>query len=368
MTSNENTVALGRGNRTVTVEIARTDLAFHPVEIDTATPTGGKIAKVAGFNSDQHPHVMQWLPDGDLEDIRVQEEADLSKSIKFIVAENSSSHRITINDETLDWPADVISGAVVRKLGKIDPADDIYLERDDEPDLLVRDQDLIKIKAEGVEEFKSRKPDVWKLNVQGKVIVSKSSTISAADAMAEANFDPNAWIMILKVQGQPKRQLQPSDVIDLTTPGIEKIRLTAKDVNNGEAPPAPRRDFALQSVDEQYLDALGFRWETDATGRWLIIHDYPVSPGYTVTKVTLAIQVLPTYPQTQIDMFYVYPALVRRTGGAIPATQTTATIRGLSFQRWSRHRGAGSKWNPKTDNVITHLAIVESAIAKEVGQ
>jgi len=37
------------------------------------------------------------------------------------------------------------------------------------------------------------------------------------------------------VAGQPKRQLQVGDDIDLRAPGIEKVRLTAKDVNNGEA-------------------------------------------------------------------------------------------------------------------------------------
>ena len=365
MTTDDTAAAQGRSK---TIEVAGTDLVFREIELDTDTPTGGKIAKEAGFNGDQHPYVLQWRKDGDLEDIRPHEEADLSKSRRFIVAEASSANRITIDDDQYDWPADVISGTVVRKLGSIPAAKAIYLEREDEPDRLVNHDDVVKIKGDGVEEFKSRKPPSWELNVQGKPVVSTSPTISVVDALTRAGFDPNAWLIFLRVQGEPKRQLQAGDTVDLTTPGIEKIRLTAKDVKNGEALPAPRREFSLQAVDEEYLNDLRLRWETVAAGRWLIIYDYPVSAGYTVANVTLALQVLPTYPQTQIDMFYVHPPLARQAGGVIPTTQAVAMINGLSFQRWSRHRGTGSKWNPQIDNVITHLALVESAIAKEVGQ
>ena len=137
-----------------------------------------------------------------------------------------------------------------------------------------------------------------------------------------------------------------------------------------EARTAPSRDFALLEADESYLDDLGLRWETrNSDGhRWLIIHDYPVPAGYTVTTTTLALMIPPTYPQAQIDMFYAYPPLQRATGGVIPATEAVQSIGGLPFQRWSRHRGNVVPWNPQRDNVVTHLALVESSLAKEVGE
>ncbi|MCY0154980.1 hypothetical protein OEG86_25305 [Hoeflea alexandrii] len=104
------------------------------------------------------------------------------------------------------------------------------------------------------------------------------------------------------------------------------------------------------------------------SNRWLIIRDYPVPEGFTVPAITLALQVPESYPQSQIDMFYCHPVLHRTDGAAIPATEATQNIGGISYQRWSRHRGPGSPWNPAKDNVVTHLALVESAIAKEVGQ
>lgn len=369
MTIEENSASPAHGGTQVTIRVAGTDLVFREVDLSTATPTGGKIAKASGFTSDQHPYVLQWREDGDLEDIRTHEEADLREGMSFIVAESSGSNRITIDGDQYDWPADVISGSIVRKLGNVPADKSILLEREDEPDRPVLDTDLIPIKRDGVEAFKSRKA-VWELVVQNVKIKSDTPEIRASDAMTQAGFDEaSAWIITLKVAGQPKRQINASEMIDLRTPGIEKVRLTPKQVDNGEARSTPHRDFALLTVDHTYLDNLGLRWETLIEGaqRWLIISGYPVSPGYQVSAVQLALLIPATYPQAQIDMFHVFPALVKNDRGAIPNLMVQS-IGGVTFQTWSRHRGQGSRWNPRRDNVVTHLALVESAIAKEVGE
>ena len=57
---------------------------------------------------------------------------------------------------------------------------------------------------------------------------------------------------------------------------------------------------------------------------------------------------------------------LRMIGGFTLPTAGRVLIGGLSYQQWSRHRGQSSAWRPDTDNVVTHLALVESALAKEV--
>lgn len=163
--------------------------------------------------------------------------------------------------------------------------------------------------------------------------------------------------------------MQLTDTVDLRRPGIEKLRLTPKEVGNGEAPAASRA-FALLDADEDYLDKLGLRWETIIEPdhrRWLIIHNYPVPTGYTVKRTLLALEIPPTYPQAALYGFYAFPPLALASGREIPSTQMRGIIRGQDFHGWSRHRGAAA-WNPATDNVVTQVALVDEAMAKELGQ
>lgn len=219
-------------------------------------------------------------------------------------------------------------------------------------------------------EAPNRLPHKWTLNVQGVHLDVDTPTIMVRDALSQAGFDPNqGWLIFLKVSGKPKEAVELSTTIDLTRPGIEKLRLTPREVNNGEAAPAPRRAFALLDVDEEYLQWLSQAWETviDDKRRWLLIHDYRLPEGYIADRTTLALEIPSTYPGAQIDMFYAYPPANLASGRTIDRTQVRAVIEGCEYHGWSRHRGPASPWNPTTDNVITHLALVESALAKEVG-
>ena len=208
----------------------------------------------------------------------------------------------------------------------------------------------------------------WKMNVQGVKIESDIPEISVRDALLKAEFNPDqGWIIILK-SASGKRQVDLDQIIDLREPGIEKLRLTPKEINNGELMPQSRCDFKLLPCDERYLNDIGCEWETlvDAGRRWFIYHRYPLPSGYNVSMITLAVDVPTSYPGAQLDMFYCYPHLTLKTGAIIAQTQATQQIAANNFQRWSRHRGQSSLWNPASDNLITHLGLVEESFAREV--
>lgn len=362
--------AADRGKRR-RIEVADETLTYRNVLIDDLTPTGAQLAAAAGFKPKQHVVVLQVLANGELEDIRPSETVDLKRADgRFVIVETDRDYFITIDGQRFQWPCRIVSGAIVRKLGQLPAGVAVYLEQADEPDREIGDQGLVDLDGRGVEAFVGRKLS-WKLNIQGVTIVSDTPTIVVSDAMIKAGFDvAQSWHIFLKVAGQAKRDVALTDVVDLRTPGIEKIRLTPKEVNNGEAPPAPRRDFDVLEVDEAYLDCTGFKWETvkDGGRRWLVIHHYPVPAGFSVTQTRLALEIPPTYPAAQIDMFYTYPPLALVSGRVIDCTHIPATILGVPYNGWSRHRGPGSEWNPSSDNVVTHLALVESALGKEVGE
>jgi hypothetical protein len=161
--------------------------------------------------------------------------------------------------------------------------------------------------------------EVWKLNVQGVVIESPQPEIVVRQAIKQAGFNPDTpWIIVLKVAGEPKREVDLSFVIDLRHKGIEKLRLTPRQINNGEMS-APRRiEFAMLPQDEEHLDRLGLHWETlvDAGRRWLILRDYPLPPGYQTAAATIGIEVPVSYPGAQLDMFYCRHVLLPSAVGA----------------------------------------------------
>jgi len=354
-----------------TINVADQTLTYRQMSIDDLTPTGAQLAIVAGFKSVDGVSVLQVLATGDLEDVRPNETVDLRREAgRFVIVESDRAYRLTIDGQRFDWPCRIVSGGLLRKLGQV-PADKvIYVERQDQPDHQVDNQDLVDLDAAGVESFVSRKP-AWKLNVQGVVLELFAPTIVVRQALIEAGFNPDqGWHIFLKVVGQQKQPVELTTVIDLRTPGIEKLRLTPKDVNNGEAPVVPCRTFALLDIDEAHLNRLGLKWETvvEAERRWLLLHDYPLPVGYTVAHSKVALEIPPTYPGAQIYGFYAYPPLALASGRAIASTQMRGILSGVEYHGWSRNRGSGAPWNPATDNVVTQLALVDAALAKEVGE
>lgn len=353
------------------IEVASSDLVFERVPLTDRTPTGAQIADAAGYSDTRAATVLHLLPNGELEDIRPTEVVSLpEQGGRFIVVASDRSYRLSIDGRRLDWPVRCISGAILRHLGRVAADRQLFIERQDQADKEVQGDDVVDLDRPGVETFYSR-PSIWVLNVQGVRLEVSTPTIVVSDALSRAGFDANqGWHIFLKVAGRPKQALELTSIVDLRTPGIEKIRLTPKDVSNGEAAQALRRDFALLGVDECFLDASFGRWETvvDNQRRWLLIFGFPVPTGFSERHTTLALEVPSSYPSAQIDMFYVYPPLALSSGGQLECTQAYEVIRGQSYQRWSRHRTDASAWRPGTDNVITHLALVESALAKEVQQ
>ncbi|WP_342133508.1 multiubiquitin domain-containing protein [Hydrogenophaga sp. OTU3427] len=356
--------------RTAAIEVAGVDLRFRKIQMADRTPTGAQISAAAGFALNQQLTVLQLLPDGGFEDLRPDEVVQLVGGDKFIVIESDRSFRLTIDGRRVDWPVASISGEIVRKLGKVPDDKELYFEQQDVADRLLQNGDVIDLSGTGVESFYSRKA-TWVLNVQGVRLEVHTPAITVREALVMADFVPEDWDVYLKYESQQKVPVELSTVIELRTPGIEKLWLIPRDVGNGEVVQAVRQEFALQEEDEAFLNERYALWETfvEAGRRWLVIHALQVPTGYSgQRRVTLALEVPPNYPSAQIDMFYVFPALRLTTGAGIPNTEHHELIMGQSFQRWSRHRGQNAAWKADSDNVITHLALVESSLRKEVAQ
>lgn len=341
----------------------------QPFQLADPTSIGRQVLEAAKLRPTDDYALVQRLADGRLEEIGPDEPVDVTDpgSRRFFAWLQDRLFYFTLDGRKYPW-TDHITGAVAREIAGVSNDVDLWLERRDEPDLLIEAGSVLSLKADGVERLYTRRRS-WKLDVQGVEYEFDHPNVVVREALVAAHIDlTKPWIVVLLVKGQPKETVSMDRVIDLRMPGVERLRLMPDKINNGDCVPA-RRDFALLPKDEAFLTMRHPAWEAviDQARRWLVIRDYPVPVGFNVASTTLSIEIPGPYPAAEIDMFYCHPALSLVTGVPIPQTEHPQPINGVQFQRWSRHRDPGM-WSPTHDSVITHMGLVEESMLREVGQ
>tara|TARA_R110002096_G_scaffold312051_1_gene506319 strand:- start:3305 stop:3703 length:399 start_codon:yes stop_codon:yes gene_type:complete len=127
-----------------------------------------------------------------------------------------------------------------------------------------------------------------------------------------------------------------------------------------------KKEFILPEEDMEFLNEYNSTWEAiiELRHKWLILNDYPVPEGYNIKSTVLALRIDAGYPNSQIDMVYFKPALIRVDGKPIKALANQPLL-GTVFQRWSRHRTPLNPWRPGIDNLETHLLLVNNWMQRE---
>lgn len=127
-----------------------------------------------------------------------------------------------------------------------------------------------------------------------------------------------------------------------------------------------RRQFDLLPEDQKTLEEYGLPYETIVDkSQWVLIHDFPLPAGYNIDRATAAIRMETGYPKTQLNMVYFHPAISRRDGKPIGATNANQSIDDKTFQRWSRHRTQKNPWRTGFDNLGTHIILIEDWLTRE---
>jgi len=351
------------------LKVGDPELNFEEHESTDPVVTIDQILSLASAAPKDEYDAYQYRDDGTLARMDADETVDLRKPgiESFIVVRTDRAYRLIVNGERYDWGSRYPSGRLIRAIANIAPDHVLYLERKREADLELSDGDKVDLEASGTEKIYSEQR-TWKLTIRGEVFSFDTPCISAREALEAAGFNlTKGWDMILKT-ASGKRSVDIDDKINLGEPGIEKLRVKPRIINNGEKPIETRREFPILDADEIYLDRLGWKWETVVEGgkRWVLIHGYALPTGYNVSSVTMAIDVPGNYPASQIDMFYCFPRVTLASGMAVAQTEATQSIQGEPFQRWSRHRQGESEWDPASDRIETHLMVIEECLSREV--
>lgn len=354
------------------VAVADHNLAQQRVFIEDPVPTGRQILEASNLFPTEDYMLLMRQTSGMLEEINLSETIDVYQQgvEQFIAFESDRIFYFELNGRRMPWGTSQISENALRSIGNVQSDLALWLSHRNTEDQMLNEGDNVDLSEKGLEKIYS-KPRPWKLNVHGVLITSDEPTILASEAMQLAGFDASEeWNLILKVKGEPKKPISINDVIDLSLPGVEKLRLMRKEIINGEKPINLCSDFALLGKDTAYLNALEILWETKVDGqrRWLILKDYPLPDGYNHKNVDIAVEIPLAYPDAALDMFYCNPPLQLGSGKTIDRTESKQVIDGKSYQRWSRHLSSATRWNPKYDSVITQMTVIEESLLREVGE
>ncbi|MBF0333385.1 MAG: multiubiquitin domain-containing protein [Alphaproteobacteria bacterium] len=217
----------------------------------------------------------------------------------------------------------------------------------------------------------------YKYRVDKIGLTSPARILTGRDVLIAAGKNPPERYQLLIKKGAELEPIGLDHPVDLASPGIERFVSLALDQTEGETlgaehsallqTAAPRRQVPMLPEDEAYLDSLGLRWETVREGRIarVVIYDYPVPPGYDRAVVDVNVRIEPAYPDVQIDMVYVHPALARCDGRTISGLADDQ-FDGKRWQRWSRHRTSQNPWRPGVDDLSSHMALVNHWFSREV--
>jgi len=210
----------------------------------------------------------------------------------------------------------------------------------------------------------------YRIRIDKHYHTTEKSKLTGEEILALADKKPDAWKLYQHRHGHQPELIAPNHVVDLHLHDVERFTTMAKDKKDGEATDGlsiPIRQFTLSADDTACLENLGKRWETvidnNNRNKFVIIHDWNLPDSYSSTHVRLALLIPPTYPDTQIDMFFVFPSISRKSGVPIPALGSM-NICGEAWQQWSRHRTEGKPWRPGEDDLASHLGFVVDCLSE----
>lgn len=203
-------------------------------------------------------------------------------------------------------------------------------------------------------------------NVDGKNYDFDHQHTTGLEILTASHHDPEKFDLWIKFSDGRKELVSQNTPIDLGASGIEKFRTLPKKLTDGgglEAPPP------LTYEDFEFLNSSKLEWEiVPWNGNYLLkIRNWPVPAGYNISASDLSIVMPATYPSAQLDMFYFRNPLARESGIPIKAI-SDENFNGEIWQRWSRHRDAGTEWRPGVDDVSTHLMLVDKSLANELSR
>ena len=205
--------------KTNKIEIGNADLEFRSVELTDPVPTGRQIIKAGGFSPAEEFLIFGVSREPCLTEIKLDETVDLRDPGKerFIIFKSDRSWRGLLDDKRFEWGARDISGRALKWLAGVDAdTHGVWLERRDEPDLLIADDETASLTPKGVERF--RTGPLFRICIEDAFFPWDSRTITTEEIAGLGGWDPSEGVIEVD-KDQNERTLEPGEVVKIR-PGL----------------------------------------------------------------------------------------------------------------------------------------------------
>lgn len=182
-------------------------------------PTGRQLLDVAGRRPVENILIYLVLPGRQLEGLRLDETVDLrEKGVeRFLVFESDRAFFFTLDGRRIEWGASEITGLQLKWLAGVDPkTHGVWLERTEEPDLLIPNDGTARLAEDGVERF--RTAQIFFVCVEDEILPWPRSTIMTEEIAQLGGWDISQGVIEVDEE-QNERSLEPGEVIELK-PGL----------------------------------------------------------------------------------------------------------------------------------------------------
>jgi hypothetical protein len=206
----------------------------------------------------------------------------------------------------------------------------------------------------------------YRYRVNKQHFETQSPEITGRQILERAGLLPvEQYRLRLKQRHGAPTEIGLNEEVDLRKPGVERLVAQKKEVQDGLE---NRRQFILPADDMAFLDSLGLHWDAIADGGnfWVIIYGVPLPAGFKQPATDVAIQIMPGYPTSPLDMAYFQPPVLRQDGRPIACADAVQNLDGRAWQRWSRHRIGATAWVPGEDNLERHFMFMQDWWSREV--
>jgi hypothetical protein len=169
---------------------AQDNLNFRALDLPKPTPLGRQILESAGASPVGDFSLFAILPNGDFEDVRLNEPFDLRTrgAERFVAFNTDRKYKLTLDERQLEWGKPAIKGAHLYKLGELAKDRAVFLKVPGGELRLIERGDLVALAGSGVEHFVTASKPVTDyeiiVNARPRIVHDENVTFEQVVALA----------------------------------------------------------------------------------------------------------------------------------------------------------------------------------------